>query len=268
MHALTGLILFAAVTFNQEEWLGKREMMSREAERLEKVYDWCAAHLSNPAEKVRVPVDTHPDGSIKTIVLADKAQMFIKESYVWAEGVTIGETDGKKRPVGGVKAEKCAVDRNTRSGWIEGPAEATRDGMVLTGENAYLSSLEEYVTIFSKAVMTAPMRALRKNGDTNGIVRISSDRADFDRKDGIICLDGSVRFDDGDYKLAANRAFAFLEGTNEVRKIEVIGSVAVTNGLRSARCNRAEYDCLTGQLMMYESNFEVETSARNSILPR
>lgn len=260
MMSFVNILLIAAVAFDTAEWLDKREMMTREAERLQDVYSWCAARLATPAENVRVPVDAYPDGSIKTLVLAEKAQMFLKEGYVWAQGVQIRENGTDKKLLAGIAAKKCAVDRSTKSGWIEGRARAVQKGVILDGVNAYVSAAEQYVAIFSNAQLVATMDAIRKDGDTNGTIRIRAARADFDREDGVICLDGQVRFDDKEYRLAADRAFAFIEGTNELRRVVAVGSVSVDNGPRVAQCKRAEYDCLTGQLMMYESRFEVETS--------
>lgn len=253
-------LLVAAAVFDAAEWLGKREMMTREAERLHGVYEACAAKLTVPAEKVRLPIDAFPDGSVRTLVSAELAQMFIKEKYIWAQGVSIVENDSAGQPVATVTAERCAVDSATKSGWIEGAAKAVHKGVVLDGSAAYVSATEQYVAIFSNAQVVASMDTVRKNGDTNTMIRITAARADYDREDGVICLDREVRLDDGEYRLSADRAFAFLEGTNELRRIVASGSVSVENGPRTAQCKRAEYDCLTGQLMMYESRFEVETS--------
>lgn len=263
MTSLVNLLLIAAA-FDSAAWLGgKREAMSREAERLRGVYAWCAENLSTPAEKVRLPVDMHPDGTVKTLILANRAQLFLKEGYIWGEGVAIGEAEegNVHRVRAAMAARNCAVDRKTRSGWIEGAARATFGSMVLNGWNGYISAAEEYVSIFSNAMLTASADEVKHNGDTNGVIRLSAARADFDRREGVIYLEGGVRLDDSDYTIAARRAFAYLEGTNELKRIEVIGSVAVTNGTRSASCSQAEYDCLTGQLTMKDSCFEFETGS-------
>ena len=42
----------AAAAFDPDSWLERRELLTREAERLEKLYAKCAEKADNPAEKV------------------------------------------------------------------------------------------------------------------------------------------------------------------------------------------------------------------------
>ena len=65
-----------------------------------------------------------------------------------------------------------------------------------------------------------------------------------------------LRLDDQEYKLAADRAWVFLAGTNELRRIVAVGSVAVTNGLRHGSCDRAVYERRSGMLTMYARGAE------------
>ena len=74
------LCLFAAATaqaFDSAEWHGKREVLLREAERLQAAYSNCLASAQEPAEDIKVPVETFADGSVKTVVAAKRARFFM-----------------------------------------------------------------------------------------------------------------------------------------------------------------------------------------------
>ena len=76
------------MAFDSADWLGKRELLTREAERLRAAYTNCVARLEAPADDVTVPVETFPDGSVKVVIHAKRAQYFADTGLVWAEGVT------------------------------------------------------------------------------------------------------------------------------------------------------------------------------------
>lgn len=153
MKTLAPLLLFATLTasaFDSEAWLGKRELLDREAERLAGVYTNCTAALQTPAENLVVPIENHPDGSVKATISAERAQFFIDAGYVWGEGVVlceyeVGGTNVKAR----VTAERCVVDRATKSGWAEGRVRAEYGKTTVSGEGIYFSFAEEYVKILS-----------------------------------------------------------------------------------------------------------------------
>lgn len=140
-----------AFAFDSGRWHQKRDAIMMEAERLRNAYRMCSENLETPAEDVVVPVETFPDGSVKLIVNARRAQYFLKEGLVWAEGVTVQKykRDGGLDTV--ITARRCVVDRVSRSGWAEGRAQVRHDRTVLSGENVYFSSPEGYVKVFDKA---------------------------------------------------------------------------------------------------------------------
>ena len=134
------LCLFAALAahaFDSAEWLGKRQLLLLEAERLRAAYSNCLARVKSPAEDVTVPVETFADGSVKTVVVAKRAHFFVREGLVWAEGVQEAR----------VEADSCVVDRATKSGWAEGRAMVMHGGTVFRGEDVYFSSPESFVHI-------------------------------------------------------------------------------------------------------------------------
>ena len=148
--ASTILCLFAAMAaqaFDSAEWLGKRQVLLREAERLSAAYSNCLSRVKSPAEDVTVPVETFADGSVKTVVAAKRAQFFLHEGLVWAEGVKIRKfrADGSQEAL--VEAERCVVDRSTKSGWAQGKALVVHGGTVFRGEDVYFSSPESFVHV-------------------------------------------------------------------------------------------------------------------------
>lgn len=153
MISLLLALLFAVVP---SEWLGKREILTREAERLRMAYEKHASLDVEPAEDVTLPLDTYADGSVKLIVVAKKACLFLQEDFILAWDVTIRKLDEKGEELSKIVAEKCLVDRTTKSGWASGPITIADEKTSFSGENVYFSSIEGYVmsTAKSKLVST------------------------------------------------------------------------------------------------------------------
>ena len=137
----------ASAAFDSEEWLAKREMLSLEAERLRVAFTNCAAQVKDPAEDITVPLETFPDGSVKSSIHAKRAMLFLDTGLVWAEDVTVQKRDEAGRVVSQIDAKNCVVDRMTKSGWADGPAKITHGSTVFEGEGVYFSSPEAYVMV-------------------------------------------------------------------------------------------------------------------------
>lgn len=144
----------AAPAVDLGEWLGRRAILDREAERLQVVYSNCVAALQQPAEDITVPIENHPDGAVKASVTAKKAQFFIDAGYVWGEGVSVYEYEPDGKTVRAeVHAEHCVVDRKAKSGWAEGHASARYGATTVEGDGIYFSFAEEFVKILSNVVI-------------------------------------------------------------------------------------------------------------------
>jgi len=148
------VLLAALLAFVSAEWSGRREMLTREAERLQIAYTNCAAQATEPAEGVVVPVEVNQDGSVKLSIEAKKAQLFLdrndkNKNLVWAEGVVIRKTGPDGAEMSRIEADSCVFDRNTKSGWADGTLTMTHGGTVFTGHGVYFSSMEDYVMSFS-----------------------------------------------------------------------------------------------------------------------
>lgn len=99
------------------------------------------------------------------------------------------------------------------------------------------------------------MSSSKTNVDTNRESVITSDRIEFDNKEGVILFDSNVHVDDARFDLRSDRLLLFLDGTDtnktqDVQQILAIGHVVITNENRSASCNRAVYTRKDGQIVM------------------
>lgn len=82
-------------------------------------------------------------------------------------------------------------------------------------------------------------------------VKITSERTDYDRREGVIMFDKDVFVDDQDYKMHSDQLYVFLDGTNELKRIVAIGNVSITNETRVGTCAKAAYTKSVGKVVMY-----------------
>jgi lipopolysaccharide transport protein LptA len=252
-----------ALAFDSAEWLEKREVLSREAERLQAAYADCVARLEVPAENVSFPIEGHPDGSVKSILTAEKAQFFLDTGFVWGKNVVVRQMTTNGVVEAEITADSCVVDRSTKSGWVEGHAHAKYLKNEVEGDGIYFSFSEEFVIIsantlirskeqkFDTSVLGSAKSAKKKAKGGAGSAQVVACRTDLDRKAGVIMFDGNVHVSDPEYALGAERLFVFLDGTNSLKRIVADGDVAVTNGLRYGSCARATYSKSAGKVVMY-----------------
>ena len=85
---------------------------------------------------------------------------------------------------------------------------------------------------------------------TNGVVRVTSDSAFYDNKEGYAYLNGHVFVDDADCQLHADRAYVFTEGTNGLKRVVALGHVALTNGTKRAYGEKASYYRKSGLVVL------------------
>jgi lipopolysaccharide transport protein LptA len=93
----------------------------------------------------------------------------------------------------------------------------------------------------------------RANTATNTPQRetvITSDKIDFDNREGVILFDENVFVDDPQFSMRSDRLLIFMEGTNDVSQVMSIGNVVFSNEMRSATCNKAIYTRKDGQIVM------------------
>lgn len=119
--------------------------------RLRTAFADCAARATSPAADLVFPIEMHADGTVKSRISAEKAQLFPETGFIWASGVTIERFDEKGRSDGVIRAAGCVVDRNNLDAWIEGDATAEYGDVKLEGEGVYLSLKDEFVQVVSAA---------------------------------------------------------------------------------------------------------------------
>ena len=260
--SLMSLLSISSFAFNSEDWLGKRELFAREAERLRAAYSNCVAHLETPADDIALPVETFADGSVKTKVEAKRAQYFLDKGLVWAEGVKVRRfrADGTQEAC--IEATSCVVDRESRSGWAEGPASATHEKTTFRGDGIYFSMPDSYVKVLAASDVESVDLKFddRRLGATNGVksARITSRKSDFDREANVVMFEGDVvaRYS-SDYTMCADRLYMFLSGTNELSRVVALGNVSITNATRSGDCAMATYRRKKGEVEMFGSGTNV-----------
>ena len=144
------LLPLSTLAFDSQKWLEKRALLDRETERLQAAYSNCVSHLDQPAENIEIPVESHANGRVKTLVRAARAQFFLDTGFIWGEDVVVRQFRADGSVEAEVFARHCVVDRETRACWAEGPARATYGRTRVSGEGIYFSFREEYVKISSK----------------------------------------------------------------------------------------------------------------------
>ena len=244
VNVVVALAALTANAFDSAGWLEQRMMLDHEAERLRAAYAKYSALSTEAAESIVVPVESFDSGSIKTSVGAKRAQFFLVDGFIWGEGAEVRQfkRDGALEMT--LDADNCVVDRTTRSGWVDDHAHAEfRDQAVLDGDKVYFSAPEEYLKIYTNTVLRADGKELR------------SVRADYDHKAGVAMFDGDVelhgREGKNHYVLKCGQAFAFISGTNELRRVVALGGVYVKSGDREGSCDRAVFVSRESKVVMY-----------------
>lgn len=140
----------AAGAFSSEKWLAERGDDS-DMLRLRAAYADCVKKLETPAEKVSLPLESYPNGVVKSRLTAARAHMFMDSSFVWAEDIRVEQFKEDGTLSAHLKAENCVVDRNTKSGWVEGAAKMVYGDNSISGRGIYFSLPREFIKIFSES---------------------------------------------------------------------------------------------------------------------
>lgn len=81
--------------------------------------------------------------------------------------------------------------------------------------------------------------------------KITSRSTYYDRKEGFACFNGDVHVDDERYQMHADKAYVFMEGTNELKRIVALGNVALTNDTKRAYGVKLSYHRNPGLVILY-----------------
>lgn len=80
--------------------------------------------------------------------------------------------------------------------------------------------------------------------------KITADRMEYNYKEAVAIMTDNVIVDDPRFFLTSDRLFVFLDGTNSLSQLVVLGNVAVSNENRRAYCDKAVYTKSEGRLVM------------------
>lgn len=151
------LLLLAALgasAFSSEKWLAERGDDS-DVMRLRTAYAECtkkiAEKLEAPAENVSIPIETFPNGTVKSRVTAARAHIFADTGFVWGEKVRVEQYLEDGTVHASLDAESCVVDRGTQSGWVAGDAKMTYGEASVKGRGVYFSLARQFIKIFSQS---------------------------------------------------------------------------------------------------------------------
>jgi hypothetical protein len=147
---LLALAALPAFAFDSEKWLTERGDDS-DMLRLRKAFEDCSKKIESPAENVAFPMETYPNGIVKSRLKAKKAYMFVDTGFIWGEGIRMEQyrQDGKTVE-SSLTADNCVVDRKSKSGWVEGNAVMDWEGAIVKGRGIYFSFNREFIKIFSQ----------------------------------------------------------------------------------------------------------------------
>ena len=136
--------------FDSGKWLDERGDDS-DMIRLRTAYEDCRKKVESPAVDVTFPLETYPDGTVKSRLRAKKAFMFIDTGFIWGESIRVEQYKADGKTVESfLTADNCIVDRKTKSGWVEGNAHMDWDGTNVKGRGIYFSFDREFIKIFSQ----------------------------------------------------------------------------------------------------------------------
>lgn len=140
----------AASAFSSAAWLAVRND-DGDMLRLRKAYAQCVAQVDAPAENVVFPLETFPDGTVKSRLKARRAQMFLDTGFIWGEGIRVEQYDTSGKIASLLEADNCLVDRKTKTGWVEGAARIRHGKSSVKGYGVHFSVEREFIKIFSKS---------------------------------------------------------------------------------------------------------------------
>ncbi len=80
--------------------------------------------------------------------------------------------------------------------------------------------------------------------------KITADKMEYNYKEAVAIMTNNVVVDDARFYLTADRLFVFMDGTNSLSQLVVLGNVKVTNENRRAACDKAVYTKAENRLVL------------------
>ena len=142
-----GMTAFGAEDPDVERWFNRHS--AEEWRPLAEKWVSVKAAMVSPVENLVLPLDVYPNGKVKARLRANKAQIFLDDGLIFAEGVYVellaedGQVDGR------LTAEGCLFDRKAKRGYCEGHVSVDKSGDRLKGRGMYFSIEEQFIKILS-----------------------------------------------------------------------------------------------------------------------
>ena len=112
---------------------------------------WAAskAALTSPVENLTLPLDYYPNGRMKAVLHAEKAQM-LDGGLIYSEGVVVDMLAEDGKPDGRLTADGCLFDRQAKQGYCEGAVHVEKGTDRIKGRGMYFSIEEQFIKILSE----------------------------------------------------------------------------------------------------------------------
>ena len=197
-----------------------------------------AAKAKAEAEEAAAKAKAEAEAKAK----AEAAAKAKAEAEAAAKAKAEAEVKAKAEAVEGPKAQSDA-DGSAKQEKLEAPSKPQDEAETVSAEGKKKSKKAK-----------KEKKAKDVSARTGRDAVITSERTDYDRKQGIILFDRNVFVDDEQYQMHADQLFVFLDGTNDLKRIVAIGNVSITNESRTASCSRAVFSKAASKVIMYGDN--------------
>ncbi len=80
--------------------------------------------------------------------------------------------------------------------------------------------------------------------------KITADKMEYNYKEAVAIMTDNVVVDDARFNMTSDRLYVFMDGTNSLSQLVVMGNVKVTNENRRAVCDKAVYTKAENRLIL------------------
>ncbi len=147
--ALAALAALSLKAFDSRAWLADRDDDTDKL-RLEEAFSTFKHEDGLPAEDIMVPIEKFENGLVKTRLDASRAWIYPDVNIVIATGIHVV----RNTEDGGVEldftADNAVIDKETKTGWVDGNAVIKVDQAVAYGKGAYFSFEREIVRVYNQ----------------------------------------------------------------------------------------------------------------------
>ena len=145
------LVAQCVVAFDSEAWNARQKSFVQQAEHLREAYSNYAQRATLPTRDLRVALEQFPDGRVKTLIEAKKAQFFAVENYIWGEGIILTQFNENGESKVRLHADAGLIDQHAAMCWVEGAVHIIYGKTTLDGKGAFYSYNDDYCKIFASA---------------------------------------------------------------------------------------------------------------------